>query len=106
MLPDVTKLSEDELIELNRRIVERLQLLRSARSLAQLARFSVGMVVEFDTDDGRTVTGTIARLNQRTATVVTASGRWRASPGLLRPTKAPHTNTQSPRVIALPRRPD
>ena len=106
MLPDVTKLSEDELIELNRRIVERLQLLRSARSLAQLARFSVGMVVEFDTDDGRTVTGTIARLNQRTATVVTASGRWRASPGLLRPTKTPHTNTQSPRVIALPRRPD
>jgi hypothetical protein len=106
MLPDVTKLSEDELIELNRRIVERLQLLRSARSLAQLARFSVGMVVEFDTDDGRTVTGTIARLNQRTATVVTASGRWRASPGFLRPTKTPHTNTQSPRVIALPRRPD
>ena len=107
MLPDVTKLSEDDLIELNRRIVERLQLLRSARSLAQLARFSVGMVVEFDTDDGRTVTGTIARLNQRTATVVTASGRWRASPGLLRrPTKTPHTNTQSPRVIALPRRPD
>jgi hypothetical protein len=111
MLPDVTKLSdagssEDDLIELNRRIVERLQLRRSARSLAQLARFSVGMVVEFDTDDGRTVTGTIARLNQRTATVVTASGRWRASPGLLRPTKTPHTNTQSPRVVALPRRPD
>jgi len=36
--------AEDELIELNRRIVERLQLLRSARSLAQLAQFSVGMV--------------------------------------------------------------
>ena len=106
MLPDVTKLSEDELIELNRRIVERLQLLRSARRLAELARFSVGMVVEFDTDDGRTVTGTIARLNQRTATVVTASGRWRVSPGLLRSTKTPHTNTQSSRVLALPRRLD
>ena len=77
MLPDLAKLSEDELIELNRRIVERLQLLRSAKSLAQLAQFSVGMVVEFDTDDGRTISGTIARLNQRTATVVTASGRWR-----------------------------
>jgi hypothetical protein len=49
--------TEDELIELNRRIVERLQLLRSARSLAQLAQFSVGMVVEFDTDDGRTISG-------------------------------------------------
>jgi hypothetical protein len=56
--------TEDELIELNRRIVERLQLLRSARSLAQLAQFSVGMVVEFDTDDGRTISGTIARVNQ------------------------------------------
>lgn len=57
MLPDLTNLSEDDLIELNRLIVERLQLLRSARSLAQLARLSVGMTVEFDTDDGRTIRG-------------------------------------------------
>jgi hypothetical protein len=106
ILPDVTKLSEGELIEPNRRIIERLQLLRSARSLAQLARFSVGMVVEFDADDGRIVTGTIARLHQRTATIVTASGRWRVSPGLLRPAKTPHTNTPSPRLIPLPRRRD
>jgi hypothetical protein len=46
MLIDLTKLSEDELIELNWRIVERLQLMRSAKSLSQLARFSVGMLVE------------------------------------------------------------
>jgi hypothetical protein len=81
---DFTKLSEDDLIELNRRIVERLQLLRSAKSLAKLATFSVGMVVEFETEDGRTISGTVARLNQRTATVVAASGRWRVSPSLLR----------------------
>jgi hypothetical protein len=75
MLPDLAKVSEDELTELNRRIVERLQLLqRSAKSLAQLAKFSVGRVVKFDADDGRTLGGTIAGLNQRTATVVTASG--------------------------------
>ena len=47
---DLTKLSEDGLIDLNRRIIERLQLLRSAKSLAQLAHFSVGMAVKFDTD--------------------------------------------------------
>jgi hypothetical protein len=81
---DFTKLSEDDLIELNRRIVERLQLLRSAKSPAKLATFSVGMVVEFETEDGRTISGTVARLNQRTATVVAASGRWRVSPSLLR----------------------
>jgi hypothetical protein len=40
-------------IELNRHIVERLRLLRSTKSLAQLASFSTGMIVEFDADDGR-----------------------------------------------------
>jgi hypothetical protein len=33
------------------------------------------MVVQFDTADGQTISGTVARLNQRTATVVTAKGR-------------------------------
>ena len=99
VLPDLWKLSEDELIELNRRIVERLQLLRSATSPAQLARFTVGMVVEFDTDDGRMVTGTIARLNQRTATVVTASGRRRVSLGSCAP-RTRRTQTYSLRASA------
>ena len=80
---DLTKLSEQELIDLNRRIVERLNLMRSAKHLTQLARFSVGMTVEFHTEDGRTIRGTIARLNQKTATVATSSGSWRVSPSLL-----------------------
>ena len=33
MACDITKLSEDELLELNRRVVERLQFIRSAKSL-------------------------------------------------------------------------
>ena len=40
MRVDLTKLSEEELIALNQRIVERLQLLRSAKSLTQLGKFS------------------------------------------------------------------
>jgi hypothetical protein len=103
MLPDLSKLSEDELIELNRRVTERLQLLRSAKSLAQLAAFSVGMIVEFDTDDGRRISGTVARLNQRTATVVTASGRWRVSPSLLR-TPARRDRTTMPRIVSVANR--
>lgn len=106
MLLDLTKLSEDELIELNRDIVDRPRFLRSTKNLAQLARFSIGMVVEFDTDDGRTISGTVARLNQRTATVVAAAGRWRVSPSLLRTATAPATKTQSPRIVALTRRQD
>ena len=103
MLIDLTKLSEDELIELNRRVVERLQLMRSAKSLTQLARFSVGMLVEFDTDEGRTVSGTVARLNRQTATVVTALGRWRVSPSRLRVVDAPQASKVSEsRVVAMP----
>jgi ribosome maturation factor RimP len=75
-----------ELIDLNRRIVQRLRLIRSARQLVDLAGFSVGMRVEFTTDDGRTLEGQITRLNRETATVCCdPSGHWRVSPALLRP---------------------
>jgi ectoine hydroxylase-related dioxygenase (phytanoyl-CoA dioxygenase family) len=50
-LPRLARLSEEELVDLNRRIVERLRLIRAARQLVNLARFSVGMRVEFTTDD-------------------------------------------------------
>lgn len=104
MVFDITKLSEDELLELNRRVVERLQFIRSAKSLTQLARFSVGMAVEFDMDDGRTIGGTVARLNQKTATVVSAAGRWRVSPSLLRLASVAQESTAASRVVTMPRR--
>jgi hypothetical protein len=83
---DLTRLTEDELLDLNRRIVERLQLLRSARQLVELARFTVGMRVEFTTDDGRILQGEITKLNRKTATIdCDPSGYWRVSPAFLRP---------------------
>lgn len=36
---DITHQSEDELLELNRRIVERLQFIQSAKNLTLLAQF-------------------------------------------------------------------
>jgi hypothetical protein len=105
MVIDLTKLCEDELIELNQRIVERLQLIRSAKSLTQLAKFSVGLIVEFDTDDGRKMSGTVVRLNRRTATIMTASGRWRVSPSLLRVVDTSRASTASDgRVVKMPMR--
>jgi hypothetical protein len=105
MVIDLTKLCEDELIELNQRIVERLQLIRSAKSLTRLAKFSVGMVVEFDTDDGQRISGTVARLNRRTATIVTAAGRWRVSPSLLRAVDTSQASTAShTRLLKMPTR--
>jgi hypothetical protein len=98
---DLTRLSEEELLDLNRRIVERLRLIRSARQLVDLARFSVGMRVEFTTDDGRTVQGEITRLNRKTVTVCcNSSGHWRVSPGLLRPVVDPHRSFTE-RVVSI-----
>ena len=94
---DLTDLSEEQLLDLNRRIVERLRLIRSARQLTQLAQFSVGMQVEFDTDDGRTIRGTVARVNRQTATVVGPAGQWRVSPSLLRVAQ-----NQTGRVLSMP----
>ena len=80
---DLTRLSEQDLIDLNRRIVERLRLIRSARQLVQLARFTVGVQVEFATDDGRIVRGAITKLNRKTATVCcNTSGHWHVTDGI------------------------
>src|SRR5438874_7817931 len=78
MFIDLARLTEDELLALNRQIVDRLHMIRSARQLVELARFSVGTTVEFTADDGRTIRGNITRLNRRTATICSAeAGHWR-----------------------------
>ena len=83
---DLTRLSEDELLEVNRRINERLRLTRSARQLVELARFTVGMHVEFTTDDRRILQGEITKLNRKAATICcNPSGHWRVSPSLPAP---------------------
>ena len=102
---DLTKLSEDDLIELNRRIVERLQLIRSAKSLTQLARFSVGMMVEFDTDDGADGQRYRCTPESTDGNDRAASGRWRVSPSFLRVADALQAPTASgSRVVAMPPR--
>ncbi len=105
MTIDLTKLSEDELLDLNRRIIERLHFIRSTKRLTQLARFSVGMTVEFVDDNGKRIRGTIARLNRQTATIVAASGRWRVSPSLLCVVETSDTSAataSTSRVVAMP----
>jgi len=59
--------------------------------------------VEFRTDDGRSVRGTIARLNRQTATVITASGTWRVSPALLYRVDAKDSTGAPSRVVPMPR---
>lgn len=78
---DLTRYTEPELIELHRRIIERIKFLRQARCHESMVEFNVGDRVSFQRECGHEVIGTIVRLNRKTVTVVSADGfSWRVGP--------------------------
>lgn len=78
-------MSEEDLLYLNRMVVERLNLLAQAKSTVELAQFSEGDKIQFTTNDGHVKHGIVLRLNKKTASVRTDDGQdWKVSPGLLR----------------------
>lgn len=83
---DIDRLSEAELIDLNRRIVERLKMIAALRSHQQMMKFSVGQRVAFEPLGRGVLEGVVVRYNQKTVTLVTSGGeQWRVAPALLRP---------------------
>jgi hypothetical protein len=82
---DIDGLTEPELIDLNRRIVERLRVLQQLRAHRNMLQFSVGQRVRFRAN-ARTVEGTLTRYNRKTVTVITEAGEhWNVAPSLLEP---------------------
>ena len=78
-------MSEEDLLYLNRMVVERLKLLAQARSTVALAQFAEGDRVSFTANDGGIKTGMILRLNKKTVSLRADDGQlWKVSPGLLR----------------------
>ncbi len=85
---DIDRLTEQELVELNNRIVARLRFLHQARAHSAMLEFAVGDRVSFQPDGREPVMGVIVRYNKKTVTVIAESGeRWNVSPGLLRKVK-------------------
>ncbi len=88
---DIDKLTEQELIELNHKIVERLKFLQSMRVHSAMMEFSVGERVSFSPTHGVNVFGKIVKYNKKTVTVYTDEGeKWNIPPTLL--TKAESKN--------------
>ena len=58
---DLTELSEDELVDLNRRIIARLQLLLQTRSQEAMLEFRIGDRASFTPECGHEVAGTVVR---------------------------------------------
>jgi hypothetical protein len=80
---DLSQLTEAELVDLNRRIVERLRMIRQVHAHVKMLEFTIGERVWFQTDV-RKVEGVLVRYNKKSVTVVTDDGeRWNVAPGLL-----------------------
>ena|SRR5271157_2224611 len=82
---NIDQLTESELADLNRRIVERLRILHQMHAHVRMLEFNIGERVCFQADQNKIVEGTLVRYNKKSVTVVTDDGgRWTVSPGLLR----------------------
>jgi hypothetical protein len=101
---DIDRLTEQELIDLNNRIVERLRFINQARAHHAMLEFRVGEVVEFEPEGRGRIQGVILRYNKKTVSVLTPDGQqWRVSPGFLRKVdSAPSDSTSN--VVPLQKR--
>jgi hypothetical protein len=81
---DIDALTESELVDLNHRVVARLQFLRHLEAHASMLEFRIGEWVTFHPDGRPPVTGMITRYNKKTVSIVTDDGhRWNVSPQVL-----------------------
>ena len=85
---DIDKMTRDELVTLNHRIVERLKFLDSLQAHKDMMAFNIGARVSFESGQDGRLLGTLLKFNRKTVTVVTENGqRWNISPHLLSPVK-------------------
>jgi hypothetical protein len=100
---DIDKLSEEELIDLNNRIVERLRFLNQMRAHSQMLDFKIGDRVIFQPEGRPPLVGMLTRYNRKTVTVIADNGQhWNVSPGLLRRAESSdRTDTRDRKVVRL-----
>jgi hypothetical protein len=82
---DIDGLTEEELIELNQKVVARLRFLREMRSHVQMLDFRIGERVRFHPEGQPEVFGFITRYNKKSVTIIADNGgHWRVHPSFLR----------------------
>ena len=100
---NIDNLSEEELIELNHKIVERLKFLETMHAHKEMMQFSPGEQVTFEAPGRGRQIGTLVKFNKKSVTVVTENGqKWNVSPHLLSRVKNVKSNSKnSGKVIDL-----
>jgi hypothetical protein len=106
MAIDIDTLGEDELRDLNHRIVARLRALRDMRAHVGMLEFRIGDRVTFPTSGGYRVSGVLIRYNRKTVSVITDDGaHWNVAPSfLVKVGVPPGTGVAPPTVTLAPRR--
>lgn len=77
---NLDQMSDDELLSLNHKIVDLLMARQSQQRRDGLSEFDVGERVSFQGPEGRPISGTIKRVNQKTLTIATDHGQWKIDP--------------------------
>jgi hypothetical protein len=100
---DIDSLSEDDLVELNHKIVARLRFLSQMRSHSAMLNFRIGERVKFQPDGRPEMIGTLTQYNKKTVSVITASGgHWRVAPGLLSKADTPDGSIKRDKIKLVP----
>ena len=103
---NIDQLSEEELVELNHKIVARLRFLRQMQSHAQMLDYRIGERVRFYPAGRPEVIGTLTRYNKKSVTVITDNGQhWNVHPGLLHKMQSSEAekNPEKGPVVMFPR---
>ncbi len=100
---DIDKLSEEELIDLNNKIVARLRFLNQMRAHSQMLDFKIGDRVTFQPEGRPPIVGMLTRYNKKTVTVITDNGQhWNVAPELLRKVTSPDSaDSGNAKVVRL-----
>jgi hypothetical protein len=100
---DIDKLTEEELIDLNNRIMARFRFLNHMRAHSQMLDFRIGERVAFQPEGRPSLFGIITRYNNKTVTIITDDGQhWNVAPGLLRKASSGEgTETRNAKVVQL-----
>lgn len=78
---NIDAMNEEELVDLNRRIIERIRIIRQIRAHQSMLQYRIGDRICFQPDGHPILTGTITRYNKKSVSVVLDCGhKWTVSP--------------------------
>ena len=103
MVINIDHLSEAELVDLNRRVVERLRFMNQMRAHMQMLEFKIGDRVRFVPDGRPPLEGMLTRYNKKTVTVISDDGHhWNISPAYSqRVAREESSSVSNARVISI-----